>query len=41
MNVRMQMDSTQKILLRRALNQNGKGQQYFTKQCAKYMNNYV
>lgn len=41
MSVRIQMDSQQKILLKRALNQNGKGQQYFTKQCAKYMNDYV
>ena len=39
--VRVQMQPTQKILLKRALNANGKGQQYFTKQLEKYMNNYV
>lgn len=35
------MNSTQKILLKRGLNKNGKGQEYFTKQCAKAFNNYV
>ena len=39
--VRLQLDPTQKILLKRAINENGKAQQYFTKQVAKYMNNYV
>ena len=39
--VKIQMDSKQKILLRRNLGENGKAQQYFTKQVAKYMNNYV
>lgn len=39
--VKIQMDPTQKILLKRSLNENGKAQQYFTKQVAKYMNNYV
>lgn len=39
--VRLQLDPTQKILLKRALNENGKGQQYFTKQVAKYANNYT
>ena len=39
--VKIQMDKTQKILLRRHLNKNGKGQQYFTKQVAKYANNYT
>ena len=35
------MNSTQKILLKRGLNKNGKAQEFFTKQCAKYMNNYI
>lgn len=39
--VKIQMDPSQKILLRRNLGENGKAQQYFTKQVAKYMNNYV
>lgn len=39
--VKIQIDPTQKILLKRALNENGKGQQYFTKQVAKYANNYT
>ena len=39
--VKIQMDSTQKILLKRSLTENGKAQQYFTKQCAAKMNNFV
>ncbi|WP_338433455.1 minor capsid protein [Clostridium tyrobutyricum] len=39
--VRVQMDSTQKILLKRSLNQNGAAQVKFTQECAKAFNNYV
>ncbi|NFM19220.1 capsid protein [Clostridium sporogenes] len=39
--VKIQMNDTQKILLKRALNKNGKAQIKFTKECAKEMNNYV
>lgn len=39
--VKIQMNDTQKILLKRALNKNGKAQIRFTKECAKEMNNYV
>jgi hypothetical protein len=39
--VRIEMDSTQKILLKRSLNQNGAAQVMFTKECAKAFNNYV
>lgn len=39
--VKIKMDSTQKILLKRYLNQNGDAQVKFTKECAKAMNNYV
>lgn len=35
------MDSTDKILLKRHLQQNGEAQVKFTKECAKWMNNYV
>ena len=35
------MSSADKILLKRGLNENGKAQEYFTKQCAKAFNNYV
>lgn len=39
--VKVNMDSTQKILLKRSLNKNGEAQVFFTKECAKAMNNYV
>jgi len=39
--VRVQIDSTQKILLKRSLNQNGAAQVKFTQECAKAFNNYV
>lgn len=39
--VKIEMDPTQKILLKRGINKNGKAQEFFTKQCAKYMNNYI
>lgn len=39
--VKVVMDNNQKILLKRALNKNGKAQVKFTKECAKWMNNYV
>lgn len=39
--VKVVIDNTQKILLKRALNKNGKAQVKFTKECAKWMNNYV
>lgn len=41
MIVRVKMNNTQKILLKRHLNKNGKAQERFTKECAKHMNNYV
>ena len=41
MGVRVNMDSTQKILLRRYLNNNGQAQIKFTKECAKAFNNYI
>lgn len=41
MNVRVRMDSNQKILLKRYLNKNGRAQAQFSKECAKWMNNYV
>jgi hypothetical protein len=40
-NIKIDIDDTQKILLKRHLNKNGAVQVKFTKQCAKYMNNYV
>lgn len=39
--IKIVMDSTQKILLKRGLNKNGKAQVLFTKECAKEFNNYV
>ena len=39
--VKVVMDNTQKILLKRYLNKNGKAQVRFTKECAKAFNNYV
>lgn len=35
------IDDAQKILLKRHLNKNGQAQMKFSKECAKYMNNYV
>lgn len=40
-NVRVEIDDSQKILLKRYLNKNGKAQIEFTKQVAKYSNNYI
>lgn len=40
-NVRIEMNSTQKILLKRYLNKNGEAQVKFSKECAKAMNNYI
>ncbi|MDC4242510.1 minor capsid protein [Clostridium tertium] len=40
-NVRIQMDDTGKILLKRYLNKDGQAQEKLTKECAKWMNNYV
>ncbi|ENJ9655975.1 capsid protein [Clostridium botulinum] len=39
--VRVQIDKTQKILLKRYLNKNGQAQVKFTKEVAKECNNYV
>jgi hypothetical protein len=39
--IRVDMNPTETILLKRSLNQNGRGQEYFTKECAKEFNNYV
>ena len=39
--VKVNIDSTDKILLKRYLNKNGLAQIEFTKQCAKAFNNYV
>ena len=39
--VRIKMNPTQKILLKRSLNKNGEAQVFFTKECAKAFNNYV
>lgn len=41
MSVRVNIDSTQKILLKRYLNENGQAQVRFTKECAKAFNNYI
>ena len=38
---RLEMQPTQKILLKRKLNRNGAAQVFFTKECAKEFNNYV
>lgn len=40
-NVRIQMDDTGKILLKRYLNKDGQAQEKFTKEVAKYSDNYV
>lgn len=37
----IEMQPTQKILLKRYLNNNGSAQAKFSKECAKWMNNYV
>ena len=39
--VRIKMYDTGKILLKRYLNKDGQAQERFTKECAKWMNNYV
>ena len=39
--VKIEMDSNQKILLKRYLNKNGEGQKYFTKRVAAYSFNFV
>lgn len=41
MSVKVNMDPANKILTKRKLQKGGKAQVYFTKQCAKWMNNYV
>lgn len=41
MGVKIEMNDTQKILLKRYLNKNGEAQMKFSKFCAKEMNNYV
>lgn len=38
---KIKMDSTSKILAKRKLQKGGEAQIFFTKQCAKWMNNYV
>lgn len=39
--VTLKLEPSNKILLKRSLNKNGKGQQYFTKKVAAYSSNYV
>lgn len=39
--VKIKMDNAGKILLKRGLNKDGQAQEFFTKQCAKWMSNYV
>lgn len=41
MNVRVKLDTTNKILAKRKLKKSGEAQIFFTKQCAKEMNAYV
>lgn len=41
MTVKIQMNSTQEILMKRNLGKNGLAQQLFTKTCAKEMNSFV
>lgn len=41
MEVKIQLDPTQKILMKRHLEKNGQAQELFTRQCYKYMNPYV
>lgn len=38
---RLKLNDTQMILLKRHLNKDGQAQEHFTKECAKWMNNYV
>lgn len=40
-NVKIKMDDIGKILLKRSLNKDGKAQEKFTKEIAKYSDNYV
>lgn len=40
-NVRIKMDDTGRILLKRYLNKDGQAQERFTKEVAKYSDNYV
>jgi len=40
-NIKIDMDNSQKILLKRKLNKNGEAQVKFTKECSKAFNNYV
>jgi len=41
MGIQIRMDSVDAILSRRRLQQGGQAQVFFTKECAKAMNNYV
>lgn len=41
MSVKIKLNSDEKILAKRKLQKGGEGQIFFTKQCAKWMNNYV
>jgi hypothetical protein len=40
-DIKIQMDPTQKILLKRLLNKDGQAQVRFTRECAKAFNNYT
>lgn len=39
--IKINLDPTQKILAKRSLQKNGGGQVFFTKECAKEMNNFT
>ncbi|WP_251393189.1 minor capsid protein [Mediterraneibacter agrestimuris] len=39
--IRLEMDSTDKILLKRSLNENGKGQRFFTNEVRRLSDPYV
>ena len=41
MSIKVKLDPTNKILSKRKLQKGGEAQIFFTKQCAKEMNNYV
>lgn len=41
MAVKIKLDPTNKILAKRKLQKGGEAQIFFTKQCAKWMNNYI
>lgn len=41
MSIKVKLDPTNKILAKRKLQKGGEAQIFFTKQCAKEMNNYV